>query len=298
MTLGTDEPVTAMKNDAVIVSQTPSAGGKILLVDDDAALLDLLCELCEVAGFDYVKAGNGFEALDRLDTNGDISAVILDVMMPGIDGYQVCSKIKLDRRRNRLPVIMLTAKDAYFDELKGYRVGADAYVTKPFKIDELLDTVRAKIDEANNRRHVSRLDIELENEVKFIREINRVISELFFISDFNSEEIADLQICLHELSYNAIEHGNRFDADKKVFISCILTDRKIEIRVRDEGAGFDLAEIANPTMGDNLFKPRGRGLFLTRRLMDEVKVDRESKSVTFTKFIRRNLEDGPLPMFF
>lgn len=271
---------------------------KLLLVDDDEALLDLLCEVCTVAGFDYVKAKNGFEALDSLNANGDFSAILLDVMMPGIDGFQVCSRIKLDKVRNAIPVIMLTARDTYFDELKGYRVGADAYVTKPFKIDELLDLIRKLILARQNRRHIGRIDIELENEVKFIREINQVISELFFMTDFEAEEISDLQICLHELSYNAIEHGNKFDAEKKVYISCLLTERKIEIRVRDEGTGFDLADIANPTRGENLFKPRGRGLYLTKRLMDDVRVDKEMKTVTFTKFIRRKKDDGPLPMFF
>lgn len=271
---------------------------KLLLVDDDKALLDLLCEVCTVAGFDFVKATNGFEALDYLEANDDIAAVLLDVMMPGIDGFQVCSRIKLDRRSNPIPVIMLTARDTYFDELKGYRVGADAYVTKPFKVDDLLDIVIRQIQARKNRHHISRIDIELENEVEFIREINKVISEVFFITDFNSEEISDLQICLHELSYNAIEHGNKFVAGKKVYISCILTDRRIEIRVRDEGAGFDLGEVANPTRGDNLFKPRGRGLYLTRRLMDEIRVDKESRTVIFTKFIRRKLENEPLPMFF
>ena len=114
---------------------------KILVVDDERAVRDSLRRALELQGYQVDLAGDGAEALARLEANGHVDAVLLDVLMPGIDGLEVCRRIR--RSGNPVPVLMLTARDAVGDRVSGLDAGADDYVVKPFALEELLARVRA-----------------------------------------------------------------------------------------------------------------------------------------------------------
>ena len=114
---------------------------KILVVDDERAVRDSLRRALELEGYEIELASNGQEALYRLSANTDPDAVILDVLMPGMDGIEVCRRVR--RNGNRLPILMLTARDAVENRVEGLDAGADDYVTKPFALEELLARVRA-----------------------------------------------------------------------------------------------------------------------------------------------------------
>jgi two-component system, OmpR family, response regulator MprA len=116
---------------------------KILVVDDERAVRDSLRRALELEGYDIELAADGSEALSRLTENGDAQpdVVILDVLMPGIDGLEVCRRLR--RHGNRVPVLMLTARDEIENRVGGLDAGADDYVTKPFALEELLARVRA-----------------------------------------------------------------------------------------------------------------------------------------------------------
>ena len=111
----------------------------ILLVDDERAITSALSLLFERAGYDVLMADNGRSALQALDKNPDL--VVLDIMMPGIDGFEVARRIR--ERPSYIPIIMLTARDSSLDKVTGLELGADAYLTKPFEPGELLAQVRA-----------------------------------------------------------------------------------------------------------------------------------------------------------
>ena len=116
--------------------------GKILIVDDEPFNLDLLEQ--ELADYDYVieRASDGAEALEKIDSfRPDI--VLLDYMMPNMDGLEVITKLRQDERHQSLPVIFLTAKGTKEDIAKGLNAGADDYITKPFEPVELLARVRS-----------------------------------------------------------------------------------------------------------------------------------------------------------
>jgi two-component system response regulator MprA len=113
---------------------------KILVVDDERAVRDSLRRALELEGYEIELATNGQEALYRLSGN-DPDALILDVLMPGMDGIEVCRRVR--RGGNRLPILMLTARDAVENRVEGLDAGADDYVTKPFALEELLARVRA-----------------------------------------------------------------------------------------------------------------------------------------------------------
>jgi two-component system response regulator MprA len=116
---------------------------KILVVDDERAVRESLRRALELEGYEIELAADGQEALQRLEANGDgqPDAVILDVLMPVVDGLEVCRRIR--RRGNRVPVLMLTARDEIENRVAGLDAGADDYVTKPFALEELVARVRA-----------------------------------------------------------------------------------------------------------------------------------------------------------
>jgi two-component system, OmpR family, response regulator MprA len=122
---------------------------KILVVDDERTVRDSLRRALELEGYDIELAGDGSEALTRLTENGESQpdAVILDVLMPGIDGLEVCRRLR--RHGNRVPVLMLTARDEVENRVGGLDAGADDYVTKPFALEELLARIRALLRRAS-----------------------------------------------------------------------------------------------------------------------------------------------------
>ena len=114
---------------------------KILVVDDERAVRDSLRRALELEGYDVELAADGEEALERLSSNGEPDAVILDILMPKMDGLEVCHRLR--REGHRLPVLMLTARDEVENRVSGLDAGADDYVTKPFALEELLARMRA-----------------------------------------------------------------------------------------------------------------------------------------------------------
>ena len=105
------------------------AGQKILVVDDEARMRKLVTDFLTKDGFEVLEAGDGEAAMDLFYSSKDIALVILDVMMPKMDGWQVLREI---RESSQVPVIMLTARTDERDELRGFDLGVDEYVTKPF----------------------------------------------------------------------------------------------------------------------------------------------------------------------
>jgi two-component system, OmpR family, response regulator MprA len=120
---------------------------KILVVDDERAVRDSLRRALELQGYEVELASDGAEALERLAANGQPDAVVLDILMPGIDGLEVCRQIR--RRGYSIPVLMLTARDAVGDRVEGLDAGADDYVVKPFALEELLARIRALLRRAS-----------------------------------------------------------------------------------------------------------------------------------------------------
>lgn len=115
----------------------------ILIVDDDIKLNDMLAEIFSLEGFETVSAFNGEEAIDILSSKKDIELVLLDVMMPELDGWDALEYIK---RHYEVKVVMLTALSEEFDEVKGLRSGADDYIAKPFRRNVLIERVKKLLD--------------------------------------------------------------------------------------------------------------------------------------------------------
>ena len=113
---------------------------KILVVDDEARMRKLVKDFLVRADFQVFEAGDGLEALDVFFEEKDIALVILDVMMPNMDGWETCREL---RERSKVPIIMLTARSEERDELQGFELGVDEYITKPFSPKVLVARVQA-----------------------------------------------------------------------------------------------------------------------------------------------------------
>ena len=114
---------------------------KILVVDDERAVRESLRRALELEGYEIELAEDGTKALDRLHSEPEPDAMVLDVLMPGMDGLEVSRTLR--REGSRLPILMLTARTQVEDRVEGLDAGADDYLTKPFALEELLARVRA-----------------------------------------------------------------------------------------------------------------------------------------------------------
>ena len=119
---------------------------KILVVDDESRMRKLVKDFLTKKGFAVIEAGDGEEAVDKFFEVKDIALIILDVMMPKMDGWQVCREI---RQYSKVPIIMLTAKSDEKDELQGFDLGVDEYITKPFSPKILVARVVAILRRSN-----------------------------------------------------------------------------------------------------------------------------------------------------
>jgi two-component system response regulator MprA len=136
---------------------------KILVVDDERAVRESLRRALSLEGYDVELAADGQEALDRLDRHSDEpDAVVLDVLMPRVNGLEVCRRLRATG--NRIPVLMLTARDQVEDRVEGLDAGADDYVVKPFALEELLARVRALLRRsgAGSEERLRFADLELD----------------------------------------------------------------------------------------------------------------------------------------
>ncbi len=118
------------------------SGEKILVVDDEEHIVELIKFNLETNGFKVVFANNGIDAL-KLAKHEVPQLVLLDLMLPGMDGYDVCREIRRDQSISTMPVIMITAKGEELDKILGLELGADDYITKPFSVRELVARVKA-----------------------------------------------------------------------------------------------------------------------------------------------------------
>ena len=119
---------------------------KILVVDDESRMRKLVKDFLTKKGFTVIEAGDGEEAVDKFFEVKDIALMILDVMMPKMDGWQVCREI---RSYSKVPIIMLTARSDEKDELQGFDLGVDEYITKPFSPKILVARVEAILRRSN-----------------------------------------------------------------------------------------------------------------------------------------------------
>lgn len=130
--------------------------GSVLIVDDNTVNIQMLGTVLKKADYKISVALSGAEALNFLKSH-EVDLILLDIMMPEMDGLEVCSILKRDEHLNKIPVIFLTAKNDQDDILAGFKAGAVDYITKPFNNDELLARVSVHVELVRSRKEIKKL---------------------------------------------------------------------------------------------------------------------------------------------
>lgn len=121
---------------------------KVLIVDDESLIREVIREYLENENYTVIEAENGHDAIEMIEKNLDTDLIIMDIMMPKLDGYSACKEIF---KIKRYPTIMLSARKEEYDKLLGFDLGIDDYVTKPFSPKELVARVKAVINRSKNK---------------------------------------------------------------------------------------------------------------------------------------------------
>jgi DNA-binding response OmpR family regulator len=305
---------------------------KILSVDDDPLNRDILTEYLSEGGYDVVEADDGDTALQLLNEVKDIDAIVLDRMMPRLNGMEVLKAVKSDKRFADIPVIMQSAATARDQILQGIKAGVYYYLTKPYEDQMLLAIVGAALQDASMktklRREVARQRcvIELLDQARFrFRTMEEARNLAFLIANGFPEPEAAVY-GLNELLINAVEHGNlgisyaektqlvlegRLDEEIKkrldlaenrekwAFLYFEADEYSVRVRIEDQGAGFDWRPYMEISP-ERATHPHGRGI-ATSKLMSFHSLEYLGRgnevlcAVTLPRHARRNadvLEDA------
>ncbi len=279
-----------------MVTNGHSTYPRVLVVEDDADLNKLICELLSLGGYSPDPVLDGEHAVRVVESNPP-DAIILDVMLPGLDGFDVCRRLKFHRETNRVPTLMLTAMDKDSSRRHALSVGADRYLTKPFDPDSLLNQLHDTIEfrkrmEAGRTRAV--VEFKMQSDCRMFEQLNAMLSELFVQTNLPEMEIDLVRQAVLEMIENAREWGNRGQADKFVSVSYELTDDALKFIITDEGQGFDPQNIPHAACDDDQMahldvrekmgiRLGGFGIMLAKGIMNEMIYNERGNQVTLIK---------------
>lgn len=271
-----------------------------LIVEDDADQADLVSRLVKLRGIDAVVAHDGESGLARArEMKPDV--VLLDVMLPDLNGFEICRRLRAERETMLTPIVMLTALGDKSNRTNGYRVGANAYVTKPYGPEDLFEAIRAARAWrlGMEREHVAgEIHVVLNSEIPFLQEVNDFLMSVTRATPFSHEQVLQLRQAIMEMGQNAIEWGNRHHSDKLVDITYRIHPDRVEIVVQDQGEGFDRDSLPHAASPDDPIahmdvreklglREGGFGLLITGGMVDEMRYNDVGNRVTLIKRFRR-----------
>lgn len=190
------------------------SGEKILAIDDEEFNLDILNDYLEDAGYFVVTASDGLEGIEKLRANPDVNVIVLDRMMPRMDGMAFLKEVKSDPQFKDIPVIMQTAAASPQQMAEGIKAGVYYYLTKPYEDEMLLGIVRSAIADARSRMEMREEVASSQTALGLLKSASfqfRTLEEARNLSAFVANCFPDPQsavLGLYELMLNAVEHGN------------------------------------------------------------------------------------------
>ncbi|MDX1975557.1 MAG: response regulator [Rickettsiales bacterium] len=269
---------------------------KVLIVDDEEFNLDILNDYLTDADYDVVSASNGKLALDALIKNSDIDVIVLDRMMPVMDGMEMLSKLKAHEEWKNIPVIMQTAAASSQQIMEGVQAGVYYYLAKPYDESLLLSIVRAAIRDylifAEVRQEVQkqRRTLGLMERGRFrFRTLEESSNLCYFIANCFPDP-SKVVYGLNELMVNAVEHGNLLISyeekselvqagkwreeverrlalpeyqDKFAILDYEAKEKELVVTIRDQGPGFNWQNYVDFSP-DRATDPNGRGIAIAK----------------------------------
>ena len=270
--------------------------GKALIVEDEHDTGNLLAEILRQRGFDPTVLTEGKPAVPWTRQHRP-ELILLDLMLPDIQGFQVCEDLKLDRETNPIPIIMVTALSQHEDRIHGLQVGANYYLTKPFSVEQLhraIADVMAWKEGLERRGTEGEIHFRFQSDTQYLEELNHLLSSLFLFTRLSRTQIQQLAMAVRELCVNAIEWGHQKQLDRLVNVIYRIDPEKVTIIIRDEGPGFDptnLPHAAKPDDPVSHFMVRetlglregGFGILLARGLVDDLQYNETGNEVRLVK---------------
>ncbi|HMB04569.1 MAG TPA: response regulator [Isosphaeraceae bacterium] len=268
-----------------------------LIVEDHPDQARLVAQLLRLRDYVPIVAETG-EAGLRLARQHAPDIVLLDLMLPDISGFEVCRRLRTDRATMLTPIIMLTALGDADNRRHGFRVGANAYVTKPWKaMDEIfgaIDTARAWRAEMERGELDGEIHLELNSESTLLQDLNDFLMTLCQSAPISDAQVMQLRQAVLEMAQNAIEWGNKHRSDRLVNITYRAYEDRIEIIVRDQGEGFDRTDLPHAAAVDDPLshldvrdklglRVGGFGLMICRGMVDELRYNDIGNEVTLIK---------------
>jgi DNA-binding response OmpR family regulator len=292
---------------------------KILIIDDEKPVRDVLDIALSEEGYDSLQAQSGEQGIDLFRTS-EPDIVITDVMMPGIDGIEVTKRMR--KQRDDIDVVVMSGFGTEELVINALRAGASNYIKKPIVFDELFKILDDIIFKRENRKRYEILKDIVEREQKTLligNDVSRVwgaVNQVLFNvqASVDHSSLEGMCIGLYELLINAIEHGNlgitfqdksdalqnstypellqnrMLEADREgkvVRIECDYTPTAMSIVISDQGAGFDLDTLPDMKDAGSMLLDHGRGILLANLFYDSVDYDEPGNCVRISKSLGR-----------
>ena len=277
-------------------------GARILIVDDDPDIHALL--LSSLKGIDCRADSvfSGQEALARLESQ-NYNLVLSDVLMPGISGLELLQRIR--EQSPSTPVVVMTAQNTPENLIRAIRENAYAYFSKPFSPEAVVDMVQTALEKPADQDDIEVLSartgwiaLRLRCKMETADRLTRFFREIQL--NLSAEEESDIAFAFRELLMNAVEHGGKFDPEKKVEVAYIRLNGAIIYYVRDPGQGFSFENLRHSAVAHAVgdlsshvavrqeagLRPGGFGILLMRNIADEVVYNEMGNEVLLVKYAR------------
>ncbi len=268
-----------------------------LVVEDEKDTGFLLAEHLKRWGFDPTVFEEGQKAVPWVRANQP-SLILLDLLLPDVDGFSICETLKLDRETNLIPIIMITALAGEEDKVHGLQVGANRYLTKPFTLDELNRAIQdafAWQDDLTKHGTEGEIHFQLQSDTEYLEELNHLLASLFLFSGLTESQVKQLTTAVRELGTNAIEWGHKKQIELIVRVIYHIDPEKITITIRDMGPGFDPANLPHAAKSEDPvghmmvrealgMREGGFGILMSRGLVDDLQYNETGNEVRLIKY--------------
>ena len=268
----------------------------VLIVDDERDTNDLLANLVQARDYQPVQVYSGSEVAAAVRENTP-DVILLDLMLPDVDGFAVCDQLKRNRETNLIPVIMVTALNNAKHRAAGVRVGANGYLTKPFTPEQLFTAIEQAIawrKEHEQRGTHGEVNFDIRSEATYLQQANDMLADMFAHTPLTEKQIKELRQTIMEMGGNAIEWGHRKNADLILQITYRIDPDGITLVFRDQGPGFNPGKVPHAASDEDPIghidlrnelgiREGGFGIMLARGLVDDFRYNDLGNEVTIIK---------------
>jgi DNA-binding response OmpR family regulator len=269
----------------------------VLVVDDERDANDILASLVRARGFEPIQVFSGAQALSVVsDDKPDL--ILLDLMLPDIDGFELCDRLKRDRETNLIPIVMVTALQDAHHRAAGVRVGANGYLIKPFtppQFHKMIDEALAWHDEHQQRGTTGEIHFDIRSELTYLSQANDLLADLFAHTPLTDRQIKDLKQSVMEMGGNAIEWGHRKNPELVLRITYRIHPDCVTLIIQDQGPGFNPRNLPHAASDEDPIghieirnelglREGGFGIMLAKGLVDEFHYNDLGNEVTLVKY--------------